>query len=153
MPTIWHLLKNGPIDPENTFGIPDDPSSSSSTSSAQSSSPAIDEIWFFDDIHHGESIDLNAGQIGSVHSWSDGGRDMINFIEHVLPAADAGSASANSTADEGEGVSLQWLPKENVANDRSKRRVIGVGHSVGGNAMYVHGGGTPQSARFGVAER
>lgn len=118
MPTIRHLLKHGPLHPSSTFGV------TSSTSKSPSTKPrAIDEIWFLDDIHHGESIDLNAGRVGSIHSWSDGGRDIVNLVENVLPYADL----AHSGLVERKDVSHQPLG--------NKRRVIGIGHSVGGNAM------------------
>lgn len=84
----------------------------------------VDEVWFLDDYHHGQSIDLNGGLIGSVHSWLDGGRDIANFVKHILPDS---SGSGPET--------LVWRD----ANDsqRKQRKVVGVGHSVGGNAMYV----------------
>ena len=102
----------------------------------------IDEIWLFDDIHHGASLDLNAGRIGPVHGWSDGGRDVVNFLAHVW---------------KGEGVAVEVYPEQAldwreqreqpmvklkataIERPRSRRRkVIGVGHSFGGNALYVY---------------
>ena len=58
-----------------------------------------------DDIHHGASIDLNAGLIGPVHNWVDGGRDVIAMIEQT------------------------------VRQERPDKKIIGVGYSVGGNAL------------------
>jgi hypothetical protein len=56
-------------------------------------STRIDEIWFLDDYHHGQSMDLNKGLIGPVHSWLDGGRDIANFIKHILPSTDRSDIS------------------------------------------------------------
>jgi hypothetical protein len=87
-------------------------------------STRIDEIWFLDDYHHGQSMDLNKGLIGTVHSWLDGGRDIANFVKHILPST--------NRSDVGE--TLTW---DGGSQPSSTRKVIGLGHSVGGNAMYV----------------
>jgi hypothetical protein len=87
-------------------------------------STRIDEIWFLDDYHHGQSMDLNKGLIGPVHSWLDGGRDVANFIKHILPSTDRSDISET----------LSW---DGDSQPSSARKVIGLGHSVGGNAMYV----------------
>jgi hypothetical protein len=84
----------------------------------------VNEIWLLDDIHHGASIDLNSGLIGPVHNWTDGGRDVVNFIEHCLPPRhETGTGSKV----------LKWAKD----GKRRRRKVIGLGHSVGGNALYV----------------
>jgi len=88
-------------------------------------SPRIDEVWFLDDYHHGQSMDLNKGLIGPVHSWLDGGRDIANFIKHILPYTNRSDISET----------LSWHGKSQPS---AARKVIGLGHSVGGNAMYVH---------------
>lgn len=80
----------------------------------------IDDIWMVDDLHHGVSVDLNAGRLGDVQSWEDTGRDILNFVEHVLPTVAATSP-----------WELEW-----TANGKGPK-VIGVGHSFGGSAM-VH---------------
>jgi hypothetical protein len=87
-------------------------------------STRIDEIWFLDDYHHGQSMDLNKGLIGPVHSWLDGGRDVANFIKHILPSTDRSDISET----------LSW---DGNSPPSTARKVIGLGHSVGGNAMYV----------------
>jgi hypothetical protein len=111
MPTISRLLSSSNSSKE-TFGSSDLP--------AILTTMRIDEIWFLDDYHHGQSMDLNKGLIGSVHSWLDGGRDIANFIKHILP-------------DERDiGETLPWR------RNGKARKVIGLGHSVGGNAMYVY---------------
>jgi hypothetical protein len=88
------------------------------------STTRIDEVWFLDDYHHGQSMDLNKGLIGPVHSWLDGGRDVANFVKHILPLTN--QANLDET--------LTWREKNESDNSR---KVIGLGHSVGGNAMYV----------------
>jgi hypothetical protein len=87
-------------------------------------STRIDEIWFLDDYHHGQSMDLNKGLIGPVHSWLDGGRDVASFIKHILPSTDRSDISET----------LSW---DGDSRASTARKVIGLGHSVGGNAMYV----------------
>jgi len=87
-------------------------------------STRIDEIWFLDDYHHGQSMDLNKGLIGPVHSWLDGGRDIANFIKHILPSTTRSDIS-------------ETLPWDGDSKSSTARKVIGLGHSVGGNAMYV----------------
>jgi hypothetical protein len=96
--------------------------SSSSSSAASASSCRVDEIWLFDDIHHAASIDLNAGRIGGVHGWNDGGRDIVNFLRHVYRGVDGAYP---------DGSNLNWKKKARGDN----RIIIGVGHSVGANAL------------------
>lgn len=117
MPTLRRFLETGvDIDSGSKFGDVDLP--------RVLPIGQVDEIWFLDDYHHGQSIDLNSGSIGSVHSWLDGGRDVLNFVKHVLPAV--------SVPD---GETLSWRESDNTQG--RSRRVIGLGHSVGGNAMCV----------------
>lgn len=112
-PTLRRLLSQGPLSSTSQF--------SDSSSTTGGPEPTIDDIWLLDDIHHGASVDLNAGLLGNVHGWSDGGRDVLNLIEHVLPSLDGGQA----------GEVLGW--KEGGKG----KKVVGIGHSVGGNAMSV----------------
>ncbi|KAL7420781.1 hypothetical protein Q5752_004733 [Cryptotrichosporon argae] len=56
--------------------------------SAQGAMPAVDDIYLLDDARQGCSADLNAGRLGLVSSVRDGARDVINFVRHVMPAAD-----------------------------------------------------------------
>jgi hypothetical protein len=94
---------------------------------ASEASERIDEIWLFDDIHHGASLDLNAGRIGPVHGWSDGGRDIVNFLLHVWMQDEAGHSSAYPAQ------CLRW--RDDEQREGQRKRVIGVGHSFGGNAL------------------
>ena len=126
-PTLKRLLAQ-PIPHDTTFGL--SPASETATDTIQSdTSPRkrIDEIWLFDDVHHGASIDLNAGRIGPVHGWSDGGRDIVNFLTHVWKQDAAGDGQAYPEQ------TLPWRPEEGAGKKR--RKVIGIGHSFGGNAL------------------
>ena len=128
-PTIRRLIDAGPFLSSGTFGdgLPSISLSAERFLSSSTSSPTslqIDEVWLFDDVHHAASIDLNAGKIGSVHAWSDGGRDIVNFLQHVYDGPE------EQYGDQGiMGWSLSRHGK------RGKRKVIGLGHSVGGNAL------------------
>lgn len=119
MPTIRRLLRSQGQDMagkgKETFGEVKLPKVLTSTH--------IDQVWFLDDHHHGQSIDLNKGLIGPVHSWLDGGRDIVNFVKHVMP----------STPAEADTETLSWHDPPRLSSPASQ--VIGLGHSVGGNAM------------------
>jgi hypothetical protein len=118
MPTIRRLIEaqRDPMDTER-FGTVDLPKVLTTT--------RIDEVWFLDDYHHGQSMDLNKGLIGPVHSWLDGGRDIVNFVRHVLPSSSRGDVSET----------LEWNESHSSSSGTLSRKVIGLGHSVGGNAM------------------
>lgn len=116
MPVVKRLISSSSS--EGRFG------DSSSALPDILTSTQIDEVWFLDDYHHGQSIDLNKGLIGPVHSWLDGGRDIANFVKHILPPPN------QLNIDE----TLTWRQEGGAAK---ARKVIGLGHSVGGNAMYV----------------
>ena len=114
-PTLTRLINLGSASPGATFGDPmTDPSlpklriSDSHNYNVSANAGQIDTVWLLDDVHHGASIDLNAGKLGPIHNWSDGGRDVISAIEQVM--------------------SKDWA---------RNGKVIGVGHSVGGNALWV----------------
>jgi len=117
MPVV-HRLVTSPGANNGEFGDSDSSLPSILTSTR------IDEIWFLDDYHHGQSMDLNKGLLGPVHSWLDGGRDIANFIRHILPST--------NRSDVGE--TLSW---DGDSKSPTARKVIGLGHSVGGNAMYA----------------
>lgn len=82
----------------------------------------IDDIWLLDDCNHAASVDLNAGRLGAVQAWRDDSRDVLNFVTHVLPGV---------YASEGKpGWHLKWTDSAS-----STPKVIGIGHSFGGNAL------------------
>ncbi|BEJ12351.1 hypothetical protein CspHIS471_0208110 [Cutaneotrichosporon sp. HIS471] len=88
----------------------------SGTSLPNVATPVFNDVWFLDDVHHGASVDLNAGKLASMYAWADCARDCANFVQHVLPTANGG-------------YQMQWTDATTVPP------VIGVGHSIGGNAM------------------
>lgn len=82
----------------------------------------IDDIWLLDDANHAASVDLNAGRLGPVQAWRDDSRDVLNFVAHVLPAVYAGEGRP--------GWQLAW-----TAAAPNMPKVVGIGHSFGGNAL------------------
>lgn len=76
----------------------------------------INDIWMVDDAHHGASVDLNAGKLPGVYAWSDCARDLLNFVQNVLPTV---------TGD----YALGW------DDTKPGFKVIGIGHSLSGNAF------------------
>ena len=83
----------------------------------------INDIWFLEATHTGASMDMNAGLMGILHDGMDPARDVLNFMEHVLP----------SSLETGEEEVLPW--KDFEGRGKGERKIIGVGHSVGGNTM------------------
>jgi pimeloyl-ACP methyl ester carboxylesterase len=108
-----NLIARGASAPATRFG--------SGNPIAHPYSIAIDDVWLIDDIVHNQSVDLNAGRLGDVHSWEDSGRDVLNFIQHVLPTTDV---TAPTPWDVGWSDSAP-----------PRRKVIGIGHSYGGASM------------------
>lgn len=84
----------------------------------------IDDIWLFDDCTHGSSVDLNDGIIGPAQTWEDTGRDILNFVPHVLPGV-------KQTLSQDLGWQLPWLP-EGAAQ---LIPVTGMGGSFGGTGQ------------------
>lgn len=80
----------------------------------------IDDIWFFDDVNHAQSFDLNDGHLGDVEFWEDNGRDQLNFILHILPALKAKGGPAPYQPG--------WYPE----GEYPTVPVIGFGQSLGG---------------------
>lgn len=85
---------------------------------------AIDDIWLFDDCTHGVSVDLNEGLLGPAQTWEDTGRDILNFVLHVLPGV-------KSDPTLGRRWQLQWLPEGTAP----LVPVIGMGGSFGGTGQ------------------
>lgn len=84
----------------------------------------IDDIWLFDDCTHGMSVDLNRGLIGPAQTWEDTGRDILNFVLHVLPGVKSAPAKDR-------GWQLPWLPEGSAP----LVPVIGMGGSFGGTGQ------------------
>ncbi|TXT06152.1 hypothetical protein VHUM_03625 [Vanrija humicola] len=89
--------------------------------------PPIDDIWFIDAVHHGDSVTLNAGLLGPAVAWEDTARDVANFVKHVAPLSDRQAPEH-----------IPWRPSA------QPRRVIGIGHSFGGNALVQASAAYPQ---------
>lgn len=77
--------------------------------------------------NHGVSVDLNEGRLGAAEVWDDVGRDILNFIVHVLPGAK-------------ESTSLSWQLPWQAEGAAPTVRVLGFGGSYGGlgHIMAAH---------------
>lgn len=93
--------------------------------------PHINEIWFLEDTNHGISVDLNAGRLGDALCWDDSARELVNFVENVLPTV--GTEAPFQLPFELNGKSAEQAGHK--SKDAPKRKVVGIGHSYGGNAL------------------
>jgi len=116
-PTLHRLLTRGSLSSSSKFGESD------FDTNPEGMPTFINDLWLIDDIHHAASLDLNAGIIGPIHGWSDEARDVLNFIQHILPGIEQGAAV---------GEVLDW---REVDQGTTKKKIIGIGHSIGGNAL------------------
>ncbi|TXT04287.1 hypothetical protein VHUM_04174 [Vanrija humicola] len=111
-PTIKSILERGPRAPGAEFGT--------GLPIRHDTNVLIDDVWFIDAVTHGTSIDLNARLQGTTHTWYDTARDILNFVEHVIPGLQGQRAP----------YQLQWKP-EGTAQYAD---VVPVGHSWGASA-------------------
>lgn len=102
--------------------------------------PHINELWFLEDTNHGVSVDLNAGKLGDALCWDDSARELINFVENVLPSV--GSEAPFQLPLELNGKSAEQAGQ--TPTNGAKRRIIGVGHSYGGNALAQAAAARPE---------
>lgn len=86
----------------------------------------VNEVFLLEDTLHGASVDLNAGHLPPVHAWADLARDILNFVVHVLP----------HMSDDAP-WQLYWHAEDQRKASAPSRTIIGIGHSLGGNAL-VH---------------
>ncbi|KAG7532138.1 hypothetical protein FFLO_03826 [Filobasidium floriforme] len=107
----------------------------SSTANGQAETDAeaeveIDEILLVDIYNHAESYLLNDGRVGLVFDWQDVARDMIVLLRNCLPPR-------ADQIDPAEVPEYLEYRQEGVDDEQGgyARRVIGVGHSIGGNAL------------------
>jgi hypothetical protein len=84
----------------------------------------VNDIFLLEDTLHGVSQDLNAGHLPPVYAWADLARDILNFVVHVLPSMEDNAP-----------WQLDW--KQSTVEEGKNRTIIGIGHSLGGNAL-VH---------------
>lgn len=77
--------------------------------------------------NHGASVDLNEGHLGCAEVWDDVGRDILNFVLHVLPAAKAQP-------------SLPWQLGWAAEGAAATVKIVGMGGSYGGlgHIMAAH---------------
>ncbi|TXT15415.1 uncharacterized protein COLE_01608 [Cutaneotrichosporon oleaginosum] len=89
----------------------------------------IDDIWLLDHWNHGSSVDLNEGRLGCAEVWDDVGRDILNFILHVLPTAKKAAPTA-----------LPWQLPWAAEGAAPPIKVMGLGGSYGGlgHVMAAH---------------
>lgn len=87
----------------------------------------IDEIWALDAVQHGDSGLVNAQNLGSLFTWGDNARDVLNFILHFLPEEATPLVLPTN---------LPRVPLEtSEARKRlglARRKLVVVGHSLGG---------------------
>ncbi|RDB23617.1 Peroxisomal membrane protein LPX1 [Hypsizygus marmoreus] len=88
---------------------------------------AIDEVWTWESVQHGDACLINADKLGGVFDWSDNARDILNFLLHYLP-----SKVSSSTLP----THLVRLPAQETeyrkTNPFKHRTFVAVGHSYGG---------------------
>ncbi|KZO99077.1 alpha/beta-hydrolase [Calocera viscosa TUFC12733] len=78
----------------------------------------IDEVWLWESVNHGDSSLINASHLGDTFDWADNARDVLQFLTFHRPPS--GSEAP---------LHLPPHPAE------PPRRVIGIGHSLGGGTL------------------
>ncbi|KZT00375.1 alpha/beta-hydrolase [Laetiporus sulphureus 93-53] len=86
-------------------------------------SVAIDEIWSFESVQHGDSALFNEHNLSDVFDWQDQCRDILNFLLNYLP-------QRSDTAS----LPVQ-LERVTTAPGATRRCVTGIGHSYGGTTL------------------
>ncbi|KAF8065184.1 Alpha/Beta hydrolase protein [Lyophyllum atratum] len=88
---------------------------------------AIDEVWTWESVQHGDAFLINGDKIGGVFDWADNARDILNFLIYYLP-----SVSSSSPLP----CNLARLPIDESeyrkGNPFRNRTFVAVGHSYGG---------------------
>ncbi|KAG8913089.1 hypothetical protein FRC00_003083, partial [Tulasnella sp. 408] len=108
----------------------------------------IEEVWSFEAVNHGDSALLNDGKLGdtctfsvvktitlahgspSKVSWADNARDILNFLLHFLPS----NPQEAGLPDELDSISLDEASRRSRFGF-CKRKLVGIGHSLGGCSM------------------
>ncbi|RXW19272.1 hypothetical protein EST38_g6587 [Candolleomyces aberdarensis] len=88
---------------------------------------AIDEIWCWEAVQHGDAALINHGSLSRYFDWQDNTRDILNFFTNFLPT----EASAAPLP-----LHLTRIPEAESDRRRASgfqfRRLMIVGHSYGG---------------------
>ncbi|KAJ1301034.1 hypothetical protein OPQ81_003455 [Rhizoctonia solani] len=91
---------------------------------------SIDEIWALDAVNHGDSGILNKDNLGEIFEWSDGTRDILNFITNYLPdKIEDGHVDRNLSR-----ISEQ-AAQQRLQHGFKDRAIVGIGHSFGGSTL------------------
>ncbi|KAG9033625.1 hypothetical protein FS837_002418 [Tulasnella sp. UAMH 9824] len=90
----------------------------------------IEEAWSFETVNHGDSALLNDGKLGDTFSWADNARDILNFLLHFLPS----NPQEAGLSEELDSISLDESSRRSRFGFR-KRKLVGIGHSLGGCSM------------------
>ncbi|KAH6906372.1 Alpha/beta hydrolase family-domain-containing protein [Coprinopsis sp. MPI-PUGE-AT-0042] len=90
----------------------------------------IENIWVLECVDHGDSALANGDNIPRLADRSDYGRDVANFCLHYLPSHSTIAPPILQRAVKPEG-------RQSSGNHEGGRKVIGVGHSLGGDAMIL----------------
>lgn len=117
----WHPVMHGLLARE---GETDGHIFGTTLPTRQAAEVVIDDIWLLDDCTHGMSVDLNEGKIGPAQTWEDTGRDVLNFVLHVLPGV------RNQPVHE-LSWQLPWRPEGSIP----LIPVVGMGGSFGGTGQ------------------
>ncbi|KZT54463.1 hypothetical protein CALCODRAFT_438552 [Calocera cornea HHB12733] len=80
----------------------------------------VDEVWLWETANHGDSALVNAGKLGDTFDWADNARDVLQFLQFHRPLP-------------GQAELPLHLPPH--ALESTPRRVVGVGHSLGGGTL------------------
>ncbi|KZT54459.1 alpha/beta-hydrolase [Calocera cornea HHB12733] len=80
----------------------------------------VDEIFVWETYNHGDAALVNALTIGDTFDWADNARDVLQFLTYHRPLA-------------GETNAPVCLPPHE--REEQPRRIVGVGHSHGGEVV------------------
>lgn len=88
--------------------------------------PRVAEIWSFDAINCGESVELNESILGEVVHQHDHARDFHNFVARYLPSSDLPFPSEP-----------RLLSRRSDEGKRHPRRIIFIAHSVSASMLSI----------------
>ncbi|KZT11604.1 alpha/beta-hydrolase [Laetiporus sulphureus 93-53] len=88
---------------------------------------AIDEIWVWEAVNHGDAFLVNAGNLGGMYDWQDNCRDILQFLMYYLPIDVTASALPTHLPCHSEA-----LAHHRKTYGHQTRTLIAIGHSLGG---------------------